>query len=129
MSIYFLIFQTRTDHFYNDADIEGSIPIKQPQYTMNPMKLQYLREEIQYLLDNDFIEPCQSDWSSPCILVPKPDGAFRMCTDYRKVNSVTKTDSFPMPRMDDCIDNIGQANINKIRSFKMILANSIYGQN
>ena len=32
-----------------------------------------------------------------------------MCTDYRKVKSVTKTDSFPVPRMDDCIDNIGQA--------------------
>ena len=61
------------------------------------------------MLDNDFIEPSQSDWSSPCILVPKPDGTFRMCTDYRKVNSVTKTDSFPVPRMDDCIDNIGQA--------------------
>ena len=54
---------------------------------MNPMKLQYLREEIQYLLYNDLIEPSQSDWSSPCI--PKPDGTFRMCTDYRKVNSVT----------------------------------------
>ena len=58
---------------------------------MNPMKLQFLRKEIQYLLDNDFIEPSQSDWSS-CILVPKPDGRFRMCTDYRKVNYVTKTD-------------------------------------
>ena len=34
---------------------------------------------------------------------------FRMCTDYRQVNSVTKTDSFPVPRTDDCIDNIGQA--------------------
>ena len=32
-----------------------------------------------------------------------------MCTDYRKVNSVTKTDSFAVPRMDDCIDNISQA--------------------
>ena len=43
------------------------------------------------------------------MLVPKPDETFRMCTDYRKVNSVTKTDSFPVPRMDDCIDNIGHA--------------------
>ena len=76
---------------------------------MNPMKLQHLREEIQYLLDSDFIEPSQSDRSSLCILVPKPDGTFRMCTDYRKVNSVTKTDIFPVLRMDDCIDNIGQA--------------------
>ena len=100
---------TRTDQIYHDADIEGSKPIKQHPYRMNLTKLQYLREEIQYLLDNDFIEPSQSDWSSPSILVPKPDGTFRMCTGYRKVNSVTKTDSFPVPRMDDCIDNIGQA--------------------
>ena len=61
---------------------------------MNPVKQQILREEVQYLLDNDFIEPSQSEWSSPCILVPKPDETFRMCTDYRKVNSVTKTDTF-----------------------------------
>ena len=61
------------------------------------------------MLDNDFIEPSQSDWSSPCILVPKPDRTFHMCTDYRKVNTVTKTDSFPVPRVDDCIDNIGHA--------------------
>ena len=61
------------------------------------------------MLNNDFIEPSQSDWSSPCICMPKPDGIFGMCTDYIKVNFVTKTDSFPVPRMDDCIDNIGQA--------------------
>ena len=74
---------------------------------MNPVKQQILRDEVQYLLDNDSIEPIQSEWSSPCILVPKPDGTFRMCTDYRKVNSVTKTDTCPIPRIDDCIDNIG----------------------
>ena len=67
-------------------------------------------EEIKYLLENDFIEPSNSSWSSPCILVPKPDGSYRMCTDYRKVNSVTKTDTFPIPRMDDCIDKVGKAN-------------------
>ena len=100
---------TRTDQIYHDVDIDGSKPSKQHSYTTNPMKLQYLREEIPYLLDNDFIEPSQSDWSSPCILVPQPDGTFRMCTYHRKVNSVTKTDSFPVPRMDDCIDNIGKA--------------------
>ena len=100
---------TRTDQIYHDVDIEGSKPIKQHPYRMNPMKLQCLREEIQYLLDNDFIEPSQSDWSSPCILMPKPDGTFRMCTDYRTVNSLTKSDSFLVPRIDDCIDNIGQA--------------------
>ena len=57
--------------------------MKQHPYRMNLVKQQILREEVQYLLDNDFIEPSQSEWSSPCILVPKPDGTFRMCTDYR----------------------------------------------
>ena len=43
--------------------------MKQHPYRMNPVKQHYLREEVQYLLDNDFIEPSQSEWSSPCILV------------------------------------------------------------
>ena len=41
------------------------------------------------------------------ILVSKPDGSYRMCTDYRKVNSCTKADTSPLPRLDDCIDKIG----------------------
>ena len=89
--------QSRTDKIYHDVDIiDGSKPVKHHPYRMSPVKQQYLREEVEYLLDNDFIEPSQSEWSSPCILVPKPDGTFRMCTDYRKVNSVTKTDTFPI---------------------------------
>ena len=42
-------------------------------------------------------------------LVPKPNGTFRVCMDYHKVNSVTITDTFPIPRIKNCIDNIGQA--------------------
>ena len=61
------------------------------------------------MLDNDFIEPSQSEWSSPCILVPKPEGSYRMSTDYRKVNNLSYIDTFPIPRMDDCIDKIGNS--------------------
>ena len=43
------------------------------------------------------------------VLVPKSNGTYRMCTEYRKVNSVTKTDSFPIPRIDDCIDKVGNS--------------------
>ena len=55
------------------------------------------------------IEPSSSSWSSPCVLVPKPDKIFRIYTDYRKLNAVTKSDSFQMPRIDDCIDKIGHS--------------------
>ena len=100
---------TRTDKIYHDVNVEDSQPVKQQPYRMNPTKQKYLKEEIQYLLDNDFIEPSQSEWSSPCILVPKPDGTYLMCTDYRKVNNLSKKDTFPIPRMDDCIDKIGNS--------------------
>ena len=41
--------------------------------------------------------------------MPKPGGAVRFCTDYHTVNALTKTDSHPIPRIDDCIDKIGKA--------------------
>ena len=98
---------SKTDQIYHDVElIDGSKPVKQHPYRINPVKQQILREEVQYLLENDFIEPSQSGWSSPCILVPKGDGTFCMCTDYHKANSVTKTDTFPILQMDNCIDNL-----------------------
>ena len=100
---------TRTNIIYHDVDVGDAKPIKQHPYRLNPSKAKYLHEEVKYLLDNDLIEPSKSNWSSPCILVPKPDGSYRMCTDYRKVNNVTKTDTFPIPRIDDCIDRVGKA--------------------
>jgi hypothetical protein len=61
------------------------------------------------MLDHDIIEVSNSNWSSPVLLVPKPDGTYRFCTDFRKVNSVTKTDSHPLPRIEDVIDRIGNS--------------------
>ena len=100
---------SRTDQIAHDVDTGNAPPIKQHPYRLNPIKQQYLDEEIKYLLENDFIEPSQSSWSSPCLLVPNPDGSYRMCTDYRKLNNVTKADTYPIPRMDDCVDKIGTA--------------------
>ncbi len=41
--------------------------------------------------------------------MPKADGSFRFCTDFRKINSVTVSDAFPLPGIDDCIDSLGAA--------------------
>ena len=72
---------TRTNQLHHDVDIGNAQPIKQHSYRLNPEKAKYLQKEIQYLLENDLIEPSKSNWSSPCILVPKPDGSYRLCTD------------------------------------------------
>ena len=100
---------TKTTAAEHDVIITTSEPIRQHPYRLNPIKLKYLRDEIQYMLDNDIIEPSTSGWSSPCILVPKSDGSYRFVTDFRKVNAVSKSDSYPIPRIDDCIDKLGDA--------------------
>ena len=58
----------------HDVDVEGKNPIKQHPYRLNPSKLAKVREEVQFMLENDIIEPSQSSWSSPIVMVPKPDG-------------------------------------------------------
>jgi hypothetical protein len=100
---------SQTPLIYHDVDVGNSRPIKQHPYRLNPSKQEHLTKEINYLLENDLIEPSKSNWSSPCILVSKSDGTYRFCTDYRKVNTVTKTDTFPLPRIEDCIDKVGNA--------------------
>ena len=68
--------------------------MQQHSNRLSSEKKEYLCKEVQYLLDNDLAEPRKSNWSSPCTLLPKPNGSYRLCTDYRKVNTVTKTDRY-----------------------------------
>ena len=90
----------------HDVDVGDSKPIKQHPYRVNPAKAAVIKQEVQYMLDNGLIEPSQSSYSSPVVLFPKADGTQRMCFDYRKVNAVTRTDSFPIPCLEDCIDRV-----------------------
>ena len=81
----------------HDVDVGDSAPIKQHQYRVNPMKKEFLDKEVQYTLKNDIIEESQSNWSSPCILVPKHEGGFRFCTDFKKSTIKQSLIHFPSP--------------------------------
>lgn len=74
---------------------------------LNPLNSMPTVVQISYLSENSLAKPSSSPWSSPCLLAPKSDGTLCFCTDFRKVNAVTVPDSFPLPRMEDCIDSIG----------------------
>ena len=103
--------------------VDGAKPIFQQPYRAGPERRKAEEAEIQRMLDAEVIAPSVSEWASPVLLVPKPDGSLRFCVDYRRLNSVTKRDSYPMPRMDECIDSLGNACI-----FSTLDCNSGYWQ-
>ena len=72
-----------------------------------------VRQEVARQLDQmqsrGVIEPSRSPWASPVVLVRKRDGTHRFCVDYRALNAVTKPDSFPLPRIEDLLDQLGSS--------------------
>ena len=61
------------------------------------------------MLTQGIIDPSSSKWALPVVLIKKKDGSLRLCIDYRKVNAVSTSYVYPIPCIDDLIDELGQA--------------------
>lgn len=83
-----------------------AIPRRSATRPMSPAMLAELRARIKELLDKGYITPSKSASSSPVLFVKKHDGSYRMCVDYRAVNSVTLRDGHPLPRISECLDQL-----------------------
>ena len=82
----------------------SSLPIRQPARRLPLHKRAEADILLKNMLKKGVIEPSSSPWTSPIVLVKKKDGSTRFCVDYRKLNEVTVKDSYPLPRIDDCLD-------------------------
>ena len=72
---------------------------------MSPLELAELKKQIEELLEKRFIRPSASLWVAPVLLVKKKDGGMRLCIDYRQLNKVMINNKYPLPRIDDLMDN------------------------
>ena len=90
----------------HEIDTEGARPIKSRIYRTSPAEAEAQLKEIDAMLARSVIEPCESQWGAPVVMVPKKDGTYRFCVDYRGINAVTKKDVYPLPRIDDCLDRL-----------------------
>lgn len=88
------------EHVINTQD---NAPIATSPYRLSPIRKSQLHKEIAQMKELKIIEECESPWAAPVVLVPKKDGGVRVCVDYRQLNSITVSDRYPLPRIDDLL--------------------------
>ncbi|XP_061993760.1 uncharacterized protein LOC133711674 [Rosa rugosa] len=96
-------------HRLHDHKIEllpGSIPVSVRPYRYPQFQKNEVEKICAELLAGREIQPSTSPFSSPVILVKKKDGSNRMCVDYRSLNAVTVKDKFPIPSVDELLDEL-----------------------
>ena len=93
-----------TDILTHKIDTGSNRPVREPLRRQPPPYLQYIDDEVEKMLAANVIEPAHSDWASNVCLAKRKDGRLRFAIDFRRVNRLSKPDSYPLPRIDSCLD-------------------------
>ena len=98
-----------TDIVRHSIDTGNHMPIKQQPYRTPIVRRDRIKQMVDQMQKQGIVQPSKSPWASPVVLVPKKDGSLRFCVDYRKLNSITRKDVYPLPRVDDIFDTLNGA--------------------
>jgi len=115
-------------HVHSIPLLEGSNPVKVKPYRYPHSQKEEIEKLVHDMLLEGLIQPSSSLFSSPIILVKKKDGTWRVCNDYRALTAITIKDNFPIPTVDELIDELyGACYFSKLdlrSSYYQILLNS-----
>ena len=99
----------RTRKVYHKISTGDADPIRQLPRRLPAHRQDEVRKHLDQMLEKDIIQPSDSPWAAPIVLVSKKDGSTRFCIDYRRLNTVTRKDAYPIPRIDDSLDALAGA--------------------
>lgn len=94
----------------HEIKLKTRTPIKQRYRPRNPAMQDIINQELDKMLKDNIIEPSDSPWSSPIVLIKKKDNTYRFCVDFRMVNSVAHKDAYPLPYISAILDKLRTAN-------------------
>lgn len=100
----------RTSTVEMEIDTGDNSPIKLRPYRTPLQSREIVEKAVNDMLASKVIERGHSEWSCPVVLVTKKDGSVRFCCDYRKLNAVTKSTTYPLPNIDDILSTMTGAN-------------------
>ncbi|GFX39040.1 retrovirus-related Pol polyprotein from transposon 297 [Trichonephila clavipes] len=98
-----------TDLAEHDIELESERAIVAKPYRMSPRQIEILKSEVHKMLELKIIEPGESDFTSPLILVEAQGKEARPCIDYRRLNKVTRTQFFPLPNIEELLEKVSAA--------------------
>jgi len=90
---------------------EGHVPPFKPIYRLSPTENTEAHRQIIEGIRRGIIEPSSSPYGAPVLFVRKKDGSLRMCVDYRALNKITTKNKYPLPRIDDLLDQLHGASV------------------
>jgi hypothetical protein len=90
----------QTDFATHTIDTGNHAPIKISSRRLSLGQKEIIDTELEKMLAENIVQPSNSPWSAPVVLVTNTDGTYRFCIDYRKRNSITIKDAYPLPKID-----------------------------
>ena len=98
-----------TELVKHTIDTNGARPVKVPYRPPGFARKAIIEENLDKMLEHGVVEPSNSPWCSPIVLVKKKDGSTRFCVDLRRLNDVTRKDAYPLPNINDCLGSLSGA--------------------